>query len=158
MRTPIIVVGLALLTCLCLAGQTNKQNDGGQSGPSGRATVSGRQTKPAPRAWWSARQAGLVGGIAGTAFGCVGGLIGVLSGLGRARRLVLGLAKGMIVFGLGCLALMVAALLQAQPFWVYYPLGLMGAISVVVCGFLLPTIRRRYEQLELRKMQAMDTS
>lgn len=153
-----IVVALALLTCLCLAGQTNEQNGGGQPGRAEQPAANTPQTEPPRRAWWSARQAGLVGGIAGSAIGCLGGLIGVLGGLGRGRRLVLGLTKGMIVFGLGCLALMVVALLQAQSFWVYYPLGLTGAISVAVCAFLLPTIRRRYEQLELRKMQAMDTS
>lgn len=72
--------------------------------------------------------------------------------------MVLTLTKGMIALGVGCLALMVVALLQAQSFWVYYPLGLMGAISVVLFASLLPVFRRRYEQLELRKMQAMDTS
>jgi len=151
-------VTVVLLTPLCLAGQANEQIAGGRSGRADQPAARTARTKPAPRAWWKPWQAGLVRGIAGSAVGCVGGLIGVLGGLGRARRLVLGLTKGIIFFGLGCLALMVVALLQAQPFWVYYPLGLMGAMSVGVCAFLLPTIRRRYEQLELRKMQAMDAS
>jgi hypothetical protein len=50
----------------------------------------------------------------------------------------------------------VVALLLAQPYAVYYPLLLSGMIGTVL-GFTLPrTLNKRYEELELRRMQAFD--
>jgi hypothetical protein len=43
-----------------------------------------------------------------------------------------------------------------QPFWVYYPLLLIGIIAPAVFGFNLPAIRRRYDEREMRKMAAQD--
>lgn len=109
-----------------------------------------------PEAWWSDRQAGLFGGIAGTVFGCLGGLIGTLAGLGKARPLVVALMVAMLVAGILNLVAGIVALSLGQPYAVYYPLLLLGAISTLVIGPLLPTIRRRYAEIELRKMSALD--
>jgi len=54
------------------------------------------------------------------------------------------LVAGLVALGLG------------QPYAVYYPLLLFGGILTVVCGGLLPVIRRRYAEIELRRMTAMD--
>ena len=88
--------------------------------------------------------------------GCIGGLIGTLSGLGRARRLTLGLARATIVFGLACLVAGTVAISLAQPYAVWYPLLLGGGICTGVMGFGLRTLRRRYAEIELRRMAAMD--
>lgn len=38
-----------------------------------------------------------------------------------------------------------------------YLVLLFGVVVTAVCGGLLPVLRRRYEQIELRKMAAMDS-
>lgn len=109
-------------------------------------------------AWWGPRTGGLVGGLVGSLLGCVGAVIGVLAGRGKGRAVVLGLAKGMLVFGAASLVLGVVALLRGQPYEVYYPLLLCGVLDVVLPAVLIPVLRRRYAELELRKMAAQDLS
>jgi len=109
-------------------------------------------------AWWGPRTAGLVGGIVGSVLGCVGAVIGVLAGRGKGRAVVLGLARGMLVVGVVSLVLGVVALVRAQPYEVFYPLLLVGIVGVVVPASLIRTLRRRYEELELRKITAQDLS
>ncbi len=106
--------------------------------------------------WWSDRSAGLIGGIGGSLIGCLGALIGCLAGTGRARTFVLSLVKLMLVLGLAMLAAGVVALAQSQPYGVYYPLLLVGGITTLLMAALRPNIRKRYEQLEMRKIDAMD--
>jgi hypothetical protein len=50
------------------------------------------------------------------------------------------------------------ALMLGQPYGVYYPLLLGGIITAAVCGGNYPVLRRRYDQIELRKMSAMDAA
>jgi hypothetical protein len=109
-------------------------------------------------AWWGPRAAGLAGGIAGSVIGCAGALIGLLASRGKGRAIVLGLAKGMLVFGAAALALAVVALLRAQPYEVVYPLVLEGILCLVLPAYLIPVLRRRYDEVELRKMEARDLS
>jgi hypothetical protein len=109
-------------------------------------------------AWWGPRTAGLVGGIVGSLLGCIGAAIGVLAGRGKGRALVLGLAKAMLVFGAVLLVLGVVALFRGQPYEVYSPLLLCGVLDVVLPAVLIPVLRRRYAELELRKMAAQDLS
>ena len=106
--------------------------------------------------WFSDRNAGLVGGIAGGVLGLWGALIGVLSSRGKARGLVLGSANVLIVIGIASLAGGVVALATDQPYAVYYPLLLIGVIVVVVMGGLRRSLPARYEQLEMKRMQSMD--
>jgi hypothetical protein len=118
----------------------------------------GEHAMAALGAWWSDQQAGLIGGIAGTVLGCLGGLIGTLAGLGKARRLVIALMWAMLVSGVACLLFGAVALSLGQPYAVYYPLLLLGLIATLVTGPQIPMVRRRYEQIELRKMAAMDAT
>jgi len=106
--------------------------------------------------WWDSRTAGLLGGIAGGILGCLGALIGVLSGMGKARGFVMLLVNLIVYVGLVILAAGVVALVRSQPYAVYYPLLLIGGLAVVIMRPTRNTLRRRYEQLELRKMDAMD--
>jgi hypothetical protein len=64
----------------------------------------------------------------------------------------------LIVVGAIALVLGGVALLRAQPYEVYYPLLLEGVICVTLPAWLIPGLRRRYEELELRKMAARDLS
>ena len=108
-------------------------------------------------AWWSDRQAGLVGGLTGGVLGMLGALVGVLAGMGRARRLVLGLLKLVIAASAVALLLGGVALAIGQPYAVYYPLLLLGVLGVAVPVGSLIAFRKRYEQLELRRMSAFDS-
>lgn len=108
------------------------------------------------RGWWGETTGGLIGAIAGSLFGILGGLVGVLAGFGRARGLVVALMLTMIAAGTAALAVGLAALILGQPYPVYYPLLLLGLLATVIPGALLPNIRRRYAQVELRKMAAAD--
>ena len=112
----------------------------------------------APGAWWSDRSAGLIGGVGGALIGCMGALIGVLGSRGRAKRLVVTLMRLQIGFGVVSLIFGIAALILGQPYSVYYPLLLLGVICTVVPAGLLPGIRRRYQQEELRRMDAVDAA
>jgi hypothetical protein len=115
----------------------------------------GRPEKPSQ--WWSDRDAGWIGGIGGSVIGLLGGLIGILGGIGKARRFVLTLTITLVGLGVVSFVIGVVAAMLGQPYAVYFPLLLLGGILAGVCGGNLAALRRRYEQLELRKMAAMDT-
>ncbi len=101
------------------------------------------------------RFAGVIGGIAGAVVGCVGALIGLLTSLGRARRLVIASATSLIV--LGTLAFIAGIVAFASSYSSFYPLLLLlGFLTSVVPLGLLPVIRKRYEEVELRTMRAHD--
>jgi hypothetical protein len=110
----------------------------------------------AVRPAWQGRMGGILGAVLGTVLGLLGATIGTLNSMGKARRLTLSL---LVAMGAGGVMLLVAAGVLAalrQPFAIVYPLGLSGLISAVLGWSLLPQVRRRYEQLELRRMSALD--
>jgi hypothetical protein len=109
-----------------------------------------------PHVAWTDRVAALTGGIGGALVGCLGALVGVLTSLGRARRFVMALTTGLIGFGAILFVGGLIAFAVAQPYTVFYPLLLIGVLSSAVPLGLLPTIRRRYAEIELRMMRAHD--
>ena len=108
--------------------------------------------------WWSGRSAGLMGGIAGAMLGCLGGLVGWLGSKGKARVFVLGTMRIFKVLGGTSLVLGGVAVATSQPYAVYYPLLLIGVIMVGVAVVTSRNLQKRYEDLELRKMRAMDAT
>lgn len=108
--------------------------------------------------WWSERSAGFIGGIAGLVLGCMGGLVGWLGSKGKARVFVFGSMKIFKVLGGAAVALGGIAVAASQPYAVYYPLLLIGLIMVGVAVVTSRNLHKRYEDLELRKMRAMDAS
>jgi len=109
-----------------------------------------------PTGWWSGGVAGLVFGVLGSLLGLAGGLMGLLASRGRARRLAMGLARGMLVLGPLALAGGIAAAALGQPYEVWYPLAISGALCAGLGLYMPRLLRRRYEQAELRRMQALD--
>jgi hypothetical protein len=101
--------------------------------------------------------AGMAGGIAGAVVGGVGALIGVLTSLGRARRFVIVAAMSLIALGAVTFIAGLAAYGSLWPGSAFYPLLLLfGFVTSVVPLSLLPVIRKRYEEIELRAMRAHD--
>jgi hypothetical protein len=108
--------------------------------------------------WTLEQTAGLLGGVGGSLVGGIGALIGVLTALGRARRFVDLAAKLLVILGMSAFVGGLLALSRSQPYAVYYPLLLLGFICAVLPLGLLPMIRKRYEDIEFRRMRAHDLS
>jgi len=113
-------------------------------------------TSPAAGHWWTSRQAGLVGGIGGSLIGLVGGTLGALAGCGGPRPAVMGLLSAMAAAGILALLGGAAALVDDQPRHVWYPLCLAGSLCVGLGLGLRPSMRARYDALELQRMRAAD--
>lgn len=106
--------------------------------------------------WWSDRQGGWIGAVGGSLLGALGAIVGVLAALGRARTFVLAAVYGAVILGVALFAVGAYAWWKGQPYGVWYPLVLIGLLCTVVDGALIPSVRRRYEQVELRRMSARD--
>jgi len=114
-------------------------------------------TSGAKNAWWTDRTGGWIGGITGSVIGAIGSIIGISCWLGIARKLCFSLLGLMFTFGVISLAMALVALIFSQPYAVYYPLLLVGILCVSMPPLSFYTgIKQRYEQIELRKMHAMD--
>lgn len=107
-------------------------------------------------AWWDDSTAGVIGAGLGATIGLLGAVTGILAGTGRARRFVL--ASFVVALGLGVamLAVGLVALAGGQPYAVYYPLLLGGGIVTFAFGLALPSVRKRYQDRELRRIRAFD--
>ena len=114
------------------------------------------QSNTSAASWWSSPQGGLVGAVGGTALGILGAAIGILASLKRSRTVVVSLIATGLACGGSLLVAGVVALCLRQPFFVAYPLLLLGGIATLVLGLNAPTILRRYREEELRKMAALD--
>jgi len=101
-------------------------------------------------------RAGLWGGLAGALLGTFGGLLGWLGGKGKAKAFVLSGFRTMMVLGGVALVVGVVALARGAGYAVYYPLLLIGALALFVPASRLPHLRKRYEEIELRRMSAID--
>jgi hypothetical protein len=108
--------------------------------------------------WWGAALAGVAAGIGGTLFGCCGALIGCLAAMGKARRFVLATTKCLIALGIILTIAGVAAVVSRQPYFIYYPLVLVGGVLTFVFSINLYPIKRRYEDQEIRRMASMDAT
>lgn len=109
-----------------------------------------------PPAWWSEKMGGMVGGIGGATLGCLASLLAWLASRGRARGLVVGLSFGLIALGGVFLLLGLVALASSQPYAVWFPLVLAGALVTFILTFRLKRFQKHYEQIELRRMVSID--
>ena len=100
----------------------------------------------------------LYGGIGGGVLGTIGGLLGAAAGRlapqGKGRTVILGAFTSLVGVGIANLLLGIYALIDKQPYGIWYPLLLLGVILTSVVGALRPVVRKRYEEAELRKMDA----
>ena len=85
-------------------------------------------------------------------------LLGPYATLGRRRTLVFAIWLTLLAFGCVCLAAAIAALALGQPGHVIKPLAVSGVVITVIFAGLYGTLRRAYQEAELRRMQAQDIS
>ncbi|HEX4146561.1 MAG TPA: hypothetical protein VHY91_23875 [Pirellulales bacterium] len=106
--------------------------------------------------WWNNRQARLIAVGLTVFFLILGALFCVSIVWGKSRRLTLSLCGiGLATGGVSLLAGL-AALAAGQPWYVCCPLLGVGFIGLTVFGFNLPTIARRSQADEFRRMTAAD--
>ncbi len=123
-----------------------------RDGP-GDGAFAGQQSTAA---WWSNRTGGWIGAILGSTWGLFGALAGVLVSRGRARTFVVRGFAVMLAMGvLLTLAGVVAAAVK-QPHAVWFSLFLPGVLALALVPGQLGHVRRRYADLELRRMLAED--
>jgi hypothetical protein len=110
--------------------------------------------------WWTSQEAGLIGGIGGSAIGVFGGILGATIGLlaprGIARPLVLGAQIAMAALGVVLLGAGVYAAATGQPYHVYYPLLLGGLLAAGLMGGLLPVTIGAYARAERNRLSAAE--
>ena len=109
----------------------------------------------AVEAWFTSQTSGLVFGVSGALVGTLGGVFGIV-GIRRIPR-----TAGMTILGsffalslvcdiVGLFALIVAD----QPYHVWYPFLMFGAVGIFVIGIIWITWKRTYSQLEQRQLDS----
>ncbi len=100
----------------------------------------------------------LYGGVGGGLLGALGGMLGAAAGAlapkGKGRAFILGTFTLMIAIGAGHFVVGLYALFVGQPYGIWFPLLLLGGILTTVLGVLRPVVRKRYDEVETRKMEA----
>ena len=107
--------------------------------------------------WWNETTGRYVASFGGAGLGMLcgvyGALVGALAPKGKARRPMIVVHVVLLSVGVVALILGVIALASGQPRHVWYPLLLVGGILSLVLGFLLPVVRRRYEEAKQRRVE-----
>lgn len=106
--------------------------------------------------WWTSEQSGMVGGIAGSVLGILGGVFGTMCGIlipkGKGVKPLLWGIRMLTIASVVFLCVGAVAIAQNQPYHVWYPLVLIGGLTLFVFGiwnFLLPYIASQHEQRRL---------
>jgi MFS family permease len=97
---------------------------------------------------------GVGGGLLGGLSGILGAATGVLAPKGKGRGFILGAFTFLTLVGIANLVVGLYALFAGQPYGIWYPLVLIGAILTIVIGSLRPVVRKRYEEVAARKLEA----
>lgn len=105
-------------------------------------------------AWWPEGTANNLMAAVGAGFGFIGAICGTLGGMGRARRLVLGILMGSLLLGIVFLLGGVVALFLRQPHFVWFPLILLGGVVTPLCAVLYLVGKSAYTRRELRAISA----
>ena len=97
----------------------------------------------------------LGGGVGGILMGCIGGgFCSILVAKGIARTFVVGYFNFLIILGLAMLAVGIAAIINKQPYAIWYSFTLCGALATCISGTLSFIMRHQYRAVEQRKLDA----
>jgi hypothetical protein len=108
--------------------------------------------------WWDDRRGGLIGAIAGVVLGTLGTIQGILAPRGRAKNVMVPLAVIVMGAGITTLVIGLVAVAMGQPYGVYYPLILTGGLAALLWGMMVPAMKRRYSEMEMRRISALDAA
>jgi len=96
--------------------------------------------------------------IPGTLLGVIGGIVGALAGIlaprGIGGTFILGTWISMVFTSILLFGAAIVAKIQGQPYGIWYGLGLAGLIGILVYLPNYFSIRNRYIQSEMRKIDA----
>ena len=106
--------------------------------------------------WFDIGWASYSGAIAGCVLGLWGALVGTLGARGKARRFVIGSTWTIVVACSIVLAAGAAALIARQPYEIWFPLALIGALGTTIPAAHLMQMSRAYREAERRRMSAQD--
>ena len=109
--------------------------------------------------WFDDKMAGMWGGILGSVIGIVGGTVGGLTWIFIRKGWRKVYFSIYITINLACAGLLITglvALIQKQPFWVWYVFLLPGVLGTALFSGLYPVINRRFTEQEMVQMQARD--
>lgn len=107
--------------------------------------------------WWPDQTGGWIGGALGMAIGLLMASVAFLARRGAPRKLIMAILIFVFTLGVICAVAGIAAAVDYQPFAVCYPLLLAGVLAMVLTSVAYIRLRRHLRELELRKMQALDT-
>jgi len=107
---------------------------------------------------WPGALEGIVWGTLGAAVGIWGGIAGLLSWYGRARRAIMVSMVGLTALGAVLLISGVCLRLAGAAYAVWYPMVLFGALLAIVLGVNACAMARRYRAVEVERMAARDAS
>jgi hypothetical protein len=104
--------------------------------------------------WFDVAYSWLPGTLLGVTGGIFGALAGILAHRGIGRTFILRTWIAIIFVSALLFGAAISAKLQEQPYGVWYGLGLAGSIGLLVFIPNYFTIRSRYIQSEMRKIDA----
>ncbi len=106
-------------------------------------------------AWWTDNFFGVWLGVGHAIIvACLGMACAWFIYHGQKRQLVTRIVTGASAFGVLCLAACLLALLQGQPFRVWYPLAMMGGMSVLMWVPNLIALDWLYRRHDSRRLAA----
>ena len=94
------------------------------------------------------------GGGMGALFGILCAAAGILASRGKGKGFVNAVMGIMIIYGIGNLVAGILALLQDQPYEIYYPFLMIGVLFSILSTPLLFVFRHRYALAERQRLEA----
>jgi len=109
--------------------------------------------------WWTQQQAGLIFGLIGASIGILGGLLGVIGGVfarrGSGKHLAITIHLVGTLIGIAALTIAGIALMNRQPFHVWFWCLHIGILNTAIFGSLWFLVTRRlYAIAEARRLDA----
>jgi len=108
--------------------------------------------------WWPASLSGMIGGLGGGAAGLWGATLGVTAGIlvpkGKGKLAIRILVYPIALIGLAALIVGFIGWRKDQPYGVWYPLVLLGAILTIQIAWIAPFLEFTLRKVEKRKLEA----